>query len=196
MKIVDNLSIRSKLITGFGIILICAVGLGAFSVARINLLTADGGLLEDNSQGNMGLSFMARDAETMARLAAQTTSAKTPAQLQNIAAMESQIVKEYATNWSAYAPGMDPGDETHNGTGFNAAWGQITATFAQISRAQQAGDADSAAALVNGDLTSEIANFDQFMNSDLAYQSAQTVSYGTAESAASSSSIYVVFAYC
>ncbi len=194
MNFLDNRSIRTKLIMGFSVILLCAVGLGAFSVSRVNLLDTDGRLLEDNSQGNMGLSFMARDAETMARLAAQTLSAKSPADLQKIVATETQIQSEYVSHWGAYSPGMDPGNETRFGTGFNNAWLQLGKTVSRIMQAKQAGDAQTEASLINGALATDIATFDQFMNSDLAYQSAQTVSYGAAEDNASETSIHVVYA--
>ena len=193
VNILNNRSIRTKLILAFGIILLCAMGLGAFCISRIALLDTDGGLLEDNSQGNMGLSHIARDAEIMARLAAQTTSAKDAAQLGQITATAAQVRKEYDAAWSGYGPGMDPGDETRFGSGFNNAWMRINKTFGLIMQARQAGDAEAEAALVDGDLSSEIADFDQFMTSDLGYQSAQTVQYGNAQNAASASSIRIVY---
>jgi methyl-accepting chemotaxis protein len=193
MKLFNDRSIRTKLILGFGVILLCAIGLGAFCISRIALLDTDGGLLEDNSQGNMGLSYIARDAETMARLAAQTTSVKDAAELAQITATAAKVQKEYATAWSGYAPGMDPGDETRFGTGFNNAWMRINKTFGLIRQAQQAGDTNAEAALVDGDLSSGIADFDRFMTSDLAYQTAQTVAYGDAQNTASASSIRIVY---
>ena len=193
MNLFNDRSIRTKLVLGFGIILFCALGLGAFCISRIALLDTDGGLLEDNSQGNMGLSYIARDAETMARLAAQTTSVKDAAELGQITATAAKVQKEYATAWGGYAPGMDPGDETRFGTGFNNAWNRINTTFRLIMQARQAGDANAEAALVDGDLSSDIAAFDQFMTSDLRYQSAQTVAYGDAQNTASASSIRIVY---
>ncbi|WP_419758968.1 methyl-accepting chemotaxis protein [Acidisoma sp.] len=193
MHFLDNRSIRTKLILAFGIILLCAIGLGAFCILRIALLDTDGGLLEDNSQGNMGLSHIARDGEIVARLAAETTSAKSAAQFAQIEATAAEVQKEYANAWSGYAPGMDPGDETRFGTGFNDAWMRINKTFRLIMQARQAGDANGEAALVDGDLSSGIADFDRFMTSDLAYQSAQTVTYGNAQNLASASSIRIVY---
>lgn len=193
MNFLNDRLIRTKLVLAFGIILLCAIGLGAFCISRIALLDTDGGLLEDNSQGNMGLSHIARDGEIMARLAAQTTSAKDAAALAQITSTAIKVQKEYATAWNGYGPGMDPGDETRFGTGFNNAWTRINKTFGLIMQARQAGDANAEAALVDGDLNSEISDFDQFMTSDLGYQSAQTVTYGDAQNMASASSIRIVY---
>ncbi len=194
MEILNNLSIRAKLMAGFGIILLCACGLGAFSISRINLLTAASGDLQDNSEGNMGLSHISGDGETMARLAMQIAIAKSPAQLQDIAAQEGPVRQDYLSNWNGYAPGMDPGDETSFGTGFNNAWTGMAATITLITQAQQAGDTAGAATLITSAIDPEIAAFDKNMNSDLAYQTAQTIAFGATAQSAGSSSVIVVCA--
>ncbi len=194
MEILNNLSIRAKLIAGFGVILLCAGGLGAFSISRINVLAAAGADLQANSQGNAELSHIGRDGDTMARLAVEIAAAKSPAQLQGITAQEAPVSQDYLSNWNVYAPGMDTGDETSFGAGFNKAWTDMAATIVLVTQAQQAGNAASAASLITGQLDPEIAAFDQNMNSDLDYQGKQTVAYGATAQTAGSSSVMVVCA--
>ena len=170
MRFLHDLSIRNKLVTAFAISLCFTAGLGVFSVTRVKILSANSDNLLGNVGGMFPLSNMARDPKALAALAARGAMAQAPAQLQHILAAEKAVEQDYQTQWKAYVPTMDPGEETADANGFNAAWGRILATTADLAAAAQAGDTAREQALLGAELDPEIAMFDKNMDADLHLQ--------------------------
>jgi methyl-accepting chemotaxis protein len=194
MGLLLNLSIRNKLVAAFGISLCFTIGLGLFSVTRLNILSANSDNLLGNVQGMQPLSRMARDPKALAALAALGATAQSSARLQHVLAAEEAVKQDYMAQWKTYVPTMDPGDETADGNGFNAAWDQIVATVAQASAAEQAGNAPRVQTLLTNDLDPELAAFDKSMDADLALQVDEANEFGTNTASVSSSAIIGTFA--
>jgi methyl-accepting chemotaxis protein len=182
-----NLSIRTKFVVAFTAILIFALCLGVFAVARVRLLTGDAVGLEANVAAFEQLAAMMGDAEHMAAIAGR---GQVPAQdLSAVSEQEAQVAADYAANWKAYAPTMDPGEESRLGNGFNAAWGAATATAAQILQLQQSGHRDQAGQLLITDLKSAVDTFRSFATDDLKYQDDQAHVLDNEASTAGSTSV-------
>jgi len=182
------MSIRGKLIAGFAMVLLFAAGLGGFALTRVNLLTADSNTVATNVQVLMPLGLMSGDVERLRAIIAMSNFAATAAQSSDYTDRENAVIDEYKKNWAIYAPTMDHGEETADGTAFNAVWGQINGTLSQINAARQSGDTAMSAGLIVKDLTAQVKQFRNAMQADLNFQSAQSAAAAENANAASQSS--------
>jgi methyl-accepting chemotaxis protein len=194
MRFLHDLSIRNKLVAAFAISLCFTAGLGVFSVTRVRLLSANSDDLLGNVVGMFPLSSMARDPKDLAALAARGAAAPSPAQLERILAAERAVEQDYEAQWKAYVPTMDPGEETADGRGFNAAWGLILGTTADIAAAARAGNTAREQALLGAALDPEIAAFDKNMNADLQLQVDESNSLGSETDGITSATVVATFA--
>ena len=185
-----DLSIRAKLVAAFGIMLCFTVGLGIFSMTRLAIVNANSNNLLGNVQGMQPLSDLARDPNAMAALAAMAEAAPSPIELQQITAAEQALRQRYLSQWKTYLPTIDPGRETADATGFNTAWGEITATAAQISHPGPSASSLAARPLLLHQLQSEIAVFDNNIDADLALQVAEAVKFAADTNAISSTASF------
>jgi methyl-accepting chemotaxis protein len=188
MSLFTNLSILNKFITAFVLVLLCAAGLGAFALTRINILTdaADG--FEANIEGTAPIQAMARSGPQMYSLAAATALTADPAQTAQLAAKEDYERKRFAKNWALYQPTMDPGRETNNGNSFSSAFQQLSDDAVQVARDVAAGDRAAAAALLTGPMAALNETFDHYIADDLSYQAEMAAGHASTVSAAHISS--------
>ena len=179
-----NLTIRNKVLTAFSSILALTIFLGLFSITRIEFLNTRASALTSNAQAALPLGIMAKNAHQLMQLAEEAHISATlspsdaanlpPDPVQAITAAEAAVNQNYTTAWNAYQPTMDQGHETTDGTALNNAFGNIQADAAQMAADDTEGNHNGAVNLMDGDMKSQLAAFDQAMNDDLNYQAAQT----------------------
>jgi methyl-accepting chemotaxis protein len=199
MKMLTNLSVRKKLMLAFGLILILTLALGIFSITRVHLLDRSAANITTNVVSSQPLSSMAVDILRIRFYAMENHMMTDPAQLtlihdpaaieQRTAEKQKETATDYAAQWNAYAPTMDPGRETADGSAFNAAFRQMIADAAQVASLDAAGNHAAAAALLVGDMYSQSRASTAAMKDDLDYQQDQAASYARDANAASASSV-------
>jgi methyl-accepting chemotaxis protein len=188
MRFFSNMSIRTKVIAAFALVLLFTLGLGGFALTRVSVLTADSNATISNVNTFVPLGAMALDAEKLRANAAMLELPATAAQARGMTAREAEAIQDYNKNWAIYAPAMDPGAESTDGNGFNAAWSRLNATVLQLTAAERTGDAATANGLIMNDLLAEISDFRKNMAAVMNYQTAQSAGFANDANAASQSS--------
>jgi methyl-accepting chemotaxis protein len=120
----ENLSIRSKILTCFAAILVVLVGLGANALQRASAMNEE----ISNITRNYGLAIVYLDemrvsvAQYRALLARLILQSDDKAARQASMGMFEELVKTFDQNNSQYGPTVDPGEEAGLYAELNAAW--------------------------------------------------------------------------
>jgi methyl-accepting chemotaxis protein len=192
MHFFNNLSIRSKTIVSFALVLLVALGLGFYAIDRLGTIGRQVYAVEQNVLAFPQLAAMSNDANHVQALAGKMLVADS-SQAPAIAAEEDAARKEYAAEWSNYSPTMDPGVESSDGNQFNAAFAQLSADASQINQKLNDMDNVDAASILTGDMEAASKTFHTGMLNDLAYQVQQAQQFANAANAAQSSSRIGIF---
>ncbi len=178
--------------------------LGGFSIIRIRSLNASTAFLQQNVVTDQPLALIAKDAAQVQAVAAYAHLLADPRQTARIADAAQQVAsltraadqaqREFAAQWTFYAPTMDPGRETADGTVFSTAFGRLTKIAQAVAAADSAGDHAAAAALLLGPIRDQMAVFRRAMGDDVAYQFWQYNSRTADAYAASSAAVRWILA--
>ena len=173
MRLLDNLVIRNKLILAFAIVLLGAVALAAFSLTRVERLSAATSSILSNVVAVAKLSDMRHDAADMRALAGADVLSDDQAQQNGFVATENADRQQFLAQWAVYSPSMDPGRETADGTRLKAAFDQISRLTGMITRDIVNGHTFAANELVIHNLPVASQDFLTAMTDDIAYQNKQ-----------------------
>jgi methyl-accepting chemotaxis protein len=192
MHFFNNLSIRSKTIASFALVVVVALGLGLYAIDRLGTIGRQVYAVEQNVLAFPQLAAMSNDANHLQALAGKMMVAdisEAPA----IAAEEDAARKDYAGEWSNYGPTMDAGVESSAGNQFNAAFAQLSADARQIYQKLNDMDNVDATSILTGDMEKASKTFHTGMVNDLAYQVQQAQQFANAANGAQSSSRIGIF---
>jgi methyl-accepting chemotaxis protein len=177
---IASLSLRTKIFLAFLTLLCFTLILGGFSIIRIRSLNASTAFLQQNVVTDQPLAVIAKDAAQVQAAASDLHLLADPGQAgrmadaapQSAALMQAvdHAQREFTAHWTFYAPTMDPGRETADGTAFSAAFGQLTRIAQEVAAADGTGDHGAAAALLVGPMRQEMGVFTRAMDDDVAYQ--------------------------
>ncbi len=187
MGFFDNLRIRNKTIVSFSLVLVVAVGLGLYAIARLQTIGGQVYNVEQNVLAFPQLAVMSNASNRLLALAGKMIVAG-PGAAPAIAAEEDEVRKLYTSTWTNYAPSMDPGDETADGNQFDAAFTQLSADASRIAQAVTSGNAGDAKSTFTGDMEAGYEAFRTGMEHDLNYQVSQAQNFADAANAAQASS--------
>ena len=186
MHLFNNLRIRNKTIVSFAVILVLACGLGLYAIMRLQFLGTQVTNIEQNIEAFVPLASINGDAMRLHALVGEMILAD-PGAVPAIALQEDAIRGNYASNWSRYAPTMDPGDENADGTQFNTAFIRLSTDASQVEKDLSANNAAEAKSVLTTDMEAAFQAFHGGMESDLTYQVKQAQERGDAAVVARSS---------
>ena len=197
---INDISIRNKFIFAFSSMMLFTVGLGCFTITRINLLTYNAQSLHENVRDAAPLPIMERDAWQLYSLAVMAHAVSTgdsatlsglPAdEKDNLAAAESHAKEEFETQWNLYVPTINQGRETMDGEAFSAAFEQLNSLAEQAASLDDAGNHDAAGSLALKDMKVQENAFEDAITDDYAYQKAQNEEWNSRVKQAATASIW------
>ena len=163
-----QLSIRSKIITGFVVVLICTVGLGLFAIQRLDAVNANAQVIKDTYLPSTSiLGRLAQISERMRQNRASVLLATTDEQRTQAAATLQEQVKNYARERAAYQRLIPSGEEQRRVDAFDAAWQHYREIDDAITGLMAQGKRDAAIALFRGDGTVAMAAFRAPLQADI-----------------------------
>jgi methyl-accepting chemotaxis protein len=174
MKFINNLKIAKKLVIALSVLLLFSIGLGVFSLSRVQLL----GNINTQTVASVGVSVrlaaIRRDAADMLALAAQDALAQDGSVWQTIRDREATVHQDYDQQWAAYKSTMTPGRETGDGGKFNAAFVKLAGFAVKGGRMIAVGNSEMAGEIVLTSMATTYAAFQNAIADDLAYQTVKT----------------------
>ncbi len=170
MSFFSRWSILAKLVAAFSVVLLFTIGLGIFSLSRIDFVTTVAYGLENNIVGTRPIETMERAEAGLFGSASEAVLTKDPARFATLVARMKAGVDTFNTNWLIYQPTMDPGRETGDGEAFQAAFQQLNQNAATAMADVAAGNAAAADALIAGPMAQLNDIFVARIKDDLAYQ--------------------------
>ncbi len=195
MSFLSRWSILTKLIVAFSVVLLFTAGLGIFSLTRIDFVTTVAQGLEANIAGTTPIEAMGRAESRLFGFASEAVMTKDPARSAELVSRMKTETDNFNTNWQIYEPTMDPGRETGDGDGFQAAFQQMSQDAATAATNAAAGNLPAAEALITGPMAQLNDTFNARLVDDLAYQAMMAANHGTSiEGAKSSSKVSITIA--
>jgi methyl-accepting chemotaxis protein len=194
MRLFDKMLIRNKLIMAFAIILLFSVGLGAFALSRCDRLGNVISNILGNVEGSVQLGHMQRDALDLKSQSPQLFLTMDPIQRQQILAAEAADLKDFAKEWTAYGPSMDPGRETADGQKLRAGFKQLASLASEVSQDIDGDDEADARTLIINDIVTAYKVFSDAMVDDVAYQESEAGRFAQLSKSVERSSFVAIIA--
>jgi methyl-accepting chemotaxis protein len=163
-----HLSIRSKIIAGFAVVLICTIGLGLFSTQRLDAVNGNAQDIRDNYLP--GTRILGRLAQVSERLRSNRGSlllATTNVQRTQYGSTIKQQAALYARAREDYQPLVSAGDEQRLTDAFDAAWKRYLEISDATAGLMAQGKRDDAIALFLGEGAKAIATFRDALQADI-----------------------------
>lgn len=163
-----HLSIRSKIIAGFAVVLICTIGLGLFSTQRLDAVNGNAQDIRDNYLP--GTRILGRLAQVSERLRSNRGSlllATTDVQRTQYGSTIKQQAALYARAREDYQPLVSAGDEQRLTDAFDAAWKRYLEISDATAGLMAQGKRDDAIALFLGEGAKAIATFRDALQADI-----------------------------
>jgi methyl-accepting chemotaxis protein len=163
-----HLSIRSKIIAGFAVVLICTIGLGLFSTQRLDAVNGNAQHIRDNYLP--GTRILGRLAQVSERLRSNRGSlllATTDVQRTQYGSTIKQQAALYARAREDYQPLVSAGDEQRLTDAFDAAWKRYLEISDATAGLMAQGKRDDAIALFLGEGAKAIATFRDALQADI-----------------------------
>ena len=170
LNFLSNITIRSKVILGFGLVLVCTVGLGVFAISRLSAISALTNEVATNYLpstkylGDAAQAFEALRARESQLILAGTTATQNQTDL---------VVQSTATlnkALDAYRPMVDPGEEQVIAAQIDAAWASYAALSKQLVAATAAGDFNKAHDILLGAELDPMTALRKALATDSTYQ--------------------------
>ena len=166
--LITAISIRSKIIAGFAAVLICTVGLGAFSMQRLEAINANAQDIKNNSlPGTRILGRMAQVSERLRSNRGSLLLATTDAQRAQYAAIVKEQAQIYAQQRQAYQLLISAGEEQRLADALDASWKNYLAATEATTRLMEQGKHDEAVALFLGDGAKAMAAFRSALQAEI-----------------------------
>ena len=164
------LSIRSKLIIAFSVLLICCIVVGVMSILRMNAVTASTGRIasELNSVNYLG---------KMAQISLELKSTELLLHFENSDLEKNRLDQEndslrtdFSRLWSKYLNTVKPGKELELAENLRTAWQHFLAVSEEISALRKAGQEDLAEIVLMNDLLKDSIIFQNAVEKVLSYK--------------------------
>ena len=167
----QNLTIRSKVMTAFGIILVITAILGVFAVNRLSVVNdstinlASNYLVAADSLGDVATNVTRYRQLQAAHLLGTTHDAK-ETEFQNMQTAAADIAKA----WNLYAPTVDAGPERGLADKVMPAWNAYIAMDAKFVELSNTNQTAAATALYTGEMRAAYRAFQDALQADQDYQ--------------------------
>ena len=175
-QLLNNLSVRGRVIGAFTAVLVCATGLGLFAIQRLDAVNANAQEIRDNwLPSTRVLGRMAQVTERLRSNQGLQLLATTDAQRQQSVVIVKDQIEIYTKERQAYQPLIVPGEEQRLVAAIDAAWQHYAALTDPLSALVAQGKRDEAIAFYLGEMRAAMGTFWDALQADIAF----TVREGT-----------------
>ena len=165
-------SIRAKFALAFGVLMLLSVATGAFSIYKLNEVSAIGHALEGEIAAASALGDLARTSQTLSTLTFLEHYASGP-ERPRFSAESAAARSDFSRSWSAYT-GMVSGDEeTRLAADLRKAWQHFLAVQEEVTDLDRAGLSDVAGQVLMSDLNDDRQAFYAAVRKVQTYRQAQ-----------------------
>ncbi len=176
-QLLANLRIRTKLVSSFAILLGGAVCLGGFSMLQVRAMGGNTEVISGNAQSILQVDTVQAAMQRLCKLDYMAHAATSDALRTDIAARRQDTISAMKTNWDAYRPSADPGEETRLAEADEAAWAQLTAAEQKVQGLDAAGKHAEAEAVLNSEVADASHRFGKALDGSIAYQVRQNADF-------------------
>ena len=169
-----SLSIRTKIVLAFAILLCGTAGLGVFALLQVRAMDQNTKLLTANVASVLQVSDVANGMQRLRALDFMQFFARTAADRADSAQRRTEAEGGMRASWAAYEPTVDPGEEQRLALAIKAAWARFAATEQAIAGLETVGQFDDAKALLTGDFLKVSEAFRGSLDASLAFQNRQS----------------------
>jgi methyl-accepting chemotaxis protein len=190
----QNLTIRSKVILTFAVLLAVTVMLGMFSINRLSTVN-DGAVTVSTNYlvGTQGLAEIAYNAARYRQIQASHVLLVKPEDKAAQTALMRTAAENVEKGWAIYSPTIDPGYERGIADKFHAAWNDYVALNDRLMEKSNANQTAEATAFYLGTLNEAFDKFQVVLQEDQGYNvtSGQKEGQRVAETYASSRTMII-----
>lgn len=111
MVLTNKLTIRGRIIGSFSLLVICTIGLGLFSLYRLEGVSRASSVIAEDLNGVKLLGEMARLSQQIRALDVLSHFARSDQERQGYASEIQQTHEDFSAAWSDYAPTVSSGAE-------------------------------------------------------------------------------------
>ncbi|WP_428376637.1 methyl-accepting chemotaxis protein [Lichenicoccus sp.] len=173
-KALNSISIKSKLVAAFALMLACTVALGMFSVTRVTHLNRTASMIGTDVVASTALGRVAIDGERMLSLGlARQATASAAVKARRTAELEA-TARDLDANWSRYvAGGLGQAGERRLAAVEQQAWKQYAGALHQAADMDAAGNNDEAESFLENDVPKAVAAFRDAIGANVVLKQAQ-----------------------
>jgi methyl-accepting chemotaxis protein len=182
-----EMPIRTKLPLAFAALLCGTVGLGLFSVTRVEDLQAATGVVLSDIDGIDRLDTISKGIDELRALDAMIDAARTDGERRSLTGQADAARKAMSDSWTRYEPTIDAGEEQRLAATVKDDWSRFTAGEQQLLALIESGNKSGAETLLLDGYSKTAADFATALNADLAYQRHQAKDAGRHSTAAGDS---------
>jgi methyl-accepting chemotaxis protein len=164
----SNLSIRSKILAAFAVVLIAAAGLGLFAIDRLATVNGSAAEVRDNWLPATGwLGVLAKTVEQVSLLQAMHVMDKSAADKQSGEAAINAALKKFDDTWKLYEPTVTTATEGAFVTKFKKSWGDYLDQSKELIALSRKDQTEAAVALFVGKMRDQFSVLRGVLEEDL-----------------------------
>jgi methyl-accepting chemotaxis protein len=183
MRFFDNLSIRGKIVTGYAIVVLVSVAIGAFALTEISRLGGMMATTVSNDSVSLELGAMKGDSDAIMGLTSQSllwaSASDTLDAWRREVMLQDPVRQDFAHQWALYAPTMAPGREAADSRRIKTDFDGLSDLAKRVAQAVTVGDMMTANNLTLNEMDSAAQQFRAAVADDLAWQHAKAKGLAT-----------------
>ena len=171
MHALDNISIKTKMIVAFAVLLVVTMSLGLMAIQRLSSINESARELRDNwLVATRALGDFKYQTMRYRQLEASHILSQTDEEAAKELASMVQVVDAADKAWSVYAPTISPGEERSLSDQIHQAWVAYVSTNDKLMQVDQKHDNGVSSQLYKGDLRTAYNAFAGFLDKDVELQ--------------------------
>jgi methyl-accepting chemotaxis protein len=151
----QNVSIRSKVISAFSIVLCCGAALGLYAMAEVKQLNASTAAINDNVAGMQRLSAIGTQLERIRVTDGLLIIAATAEKRADLASKNAEARQIFNRTFAEYEASVDPGEERQLANSIRSGWERFQAAEQDFTSLTQSGQREKAEALLSNAIRDE-----------------------------------------
>jgi methyl-accepting chemotaxis protein len=166
----SNVSIRSKVIGAFGVVLITALALGGFAIDRLATVNSSAAEVRDNWLPATGwLGVISKSLERFRQLQASHIMAATAAEKDREEASINEVLQDFEKTWRLYEPTVTTPTEQAFVAAFKTGWSAYLDDGKELIELSRKNQGEAATKLFVGKLRSHFGQIRKTLEADLAF---------------------------
>jgi methyl-accepting chemotaxis protein len=151
----QNVSIRSKVISAFAIVLCCGAALGLYAMAEVKQLNAFTAAINDNVAGMQRLSAIGTQLERIRVTDGLLIIAATAEKRADLASKNAEARQIFNRTFAEYEASVDPGEERQLANSIRSGWERFQAAEQDFTSLTQSGQREKAETLLSNAIRDE-----------------------------------------